>query len=85
MDKVYIVEIQDEWSDSYDINAVFTSKNKALEYAAAYALNHWSYYDELVWKDEMEERDNPISKLDYAKELAENGEWHVRVGEYDLL
>lgn len=85
MDKVYIVEIQDAWSDTYDISAVFTDKEKALDYAASYMVDHWSHYDELIWEDEMEESGKFISKLDYAKELAENGESSVRVGEYDLM
>ena len=85
MNKVYIVEIQDAWSDTYDISAVFTNMKKALDYAATYIIDHWSSYDELVWQDEMEESGKSISKLDYAKKLARNGESSVRVGEYDLL
>lgn len=85
MDKVYIVEIQDEWSDNYDIDAVFADKEKALDYAASYILHHWSSFDEMTWEDEMEDSGKPISKLDYAKELAENGEWYIRVGEYELM
>lgn len=81
---VYIVEIQHDWMEDYDIDTVFADKERALDYAASYIVNHWGPSDEEVWKSDMEEDGKYISKFDYAKEVAENGEWFVRVSEHEL-
>ena len=85
MKKVYIVEIQNDWDPYYDIDSVFADKEKALEYAASYIVSHWAPSDDDVWQDEMEETGKYISKFDFAKEAAENGEWFARVTEYDVV
>ncbi len=85
MKNVYIVEIMADWDMYYEIDEVFESKDKALDYAASYAVNHWSPDDNDAWQEEMEERHEYISQFDYARQMLDEGmEWYIRVGEYNV-
>ena len=82
---VYIVEEPSEWGDGYEIDEVFEDKDKALDYAANYAVERWSPIDEDEWIDEMERTNKYISKFDYKRTVVENQcGGIVRVSEYEL-
>ena len=84
MEKVYVVEIESAWDGGYEIDKIFRNREEAVDYAATVAVNRWAPSDEDDWQDSMEYSGKYISKFDYAKELADEGEWWIRVSEWEV-
>lgn len=83
MKKVYVVRVDDVWADS-NIEAVYEDEKKAYADAVNLSMSRWNPEDNDLWRDYIENEHQYVPQEEYVEMMIKEGEWWIKVEEYEL-